>query len=162
MEQAGIQVRPVARADRTWVAERIVDWWMSPVTVSDGRVRRPAELNGFIALIDECFAGLVTLAIEDGACVVVTLNSMQEGVGVGTALLQAVEEYARRHGCARLRLVTTNDNTRALRFYQRWGMRVTAWRIGTVVDARRLKPEIPLTGNDGIPLLDEIELSKDL
>jgi hypothetical protein len=56
-------------------------------------------------------------------------------------------------------LVTTNDNMRALRFYQRLGWELVAVHRGAVDRAREtLKPEIPRVGNDGIPLRDEIEL----
>jgi ribosomal protein S18 acetylase RimI-like enzyme len=89
----------------------------------------------------------------------VTLNSLAEGRGVGRALLDAVREEARRQNCERLWLVTTNDNTRALRLYQRWGLRLTALRPGAVDESRRrLKPEISQTGSDGIPIRDELEL----
>ena len=54
--------------------------------------------------------------------------------------------------------MTTNDNLRALRFYQRRGFRLKELRPGAVNDARRLKPQIPLYGADGIPMRDEIEL----
>jgi ribosomal protein S18 acetylase RimI-like enzyme len=82
--------------------------------------------------------------------------------GVGTALLQLVEQAAQQ-GCGRLWLVTTNDNVDALRFYQRRGFRLAALRRGAVDDGRaRLKPEIPTVGDYGIPLRDELELDKPL
>ena len=57
--------------------------------------------------------------------------------------------------------MTTNDNTDALRFYQRRGFRIRAVRSGAVDDARRrLKPGIPAIGDHGIPLSDEIELER--
>jgi pimeloyl-ACP methyl ester carboxylesterase len=56
-------------------------------------------------------------------------------------------------------VVTTNDNTDALRFYQRVGFRLREARVGAVDEARRtLKPSIPRAGRHGIPLRDEIEL----
>jgi hypothetical protein len=60
-------------------------------------------------------------------------------------------------------VVTTNDNVDALRFYQRRGFRLTAVRCGAVDQSRRtVKPQIPVTGNYGIPIRDEIELVQDL
>jgi hypothetical protein len=42
-------------------------------------------------------------------------------------------------------------------------MRILAPLITNAVDkARKIKPEIPLVGNDGIPIRDEIELRKGL
>jgi hypothetical protein len=58
--------------------------------------------------------------------------------------------------------VTTNDNLAALRFYQRRGMRLVAVHAGAVAEARRLKPSIPLVGQHGIPIRDELELELDL
>jgi hypothetical protein len=60
-------------------------------------------------------------------------------------------------------LNTTNANTHALRFYQRRGFRIREVRLG-MVDRERatIKPEIPATDEDGIPISDEIELVIDL
>jgi hypothetical protein len=69
---------------------------------------------------------------------------------------------ARRRGCQRLWLVTTNDNLRALGFYQRRGFHPRALRAGAVAQARRLKPAIPEHSPDGIPIRDELELELEL
>jgi acetolactate synthase regulatory subunit len=51
----------------------------------------------------------------------------------------------------------------ALRFYQRRGFRLAALHAGAVDDSRaRLKPEIPVTGDHGIALRDELELEVEL
>ena len=39
-----------------------------------------------------------------------------------------------------------------------WGMTIAALRPNALEESRKLKPEIPMTGIDNIPLLDEIEL----
>ena len=58
-------------------------------------------------------------------------------------------------------LVATNDNRSALRFYQRRGLAITQVRPGAVGAARRtLKPSIPLAGEHGIPIRDEILLER--
>ncbi len=46
----------------------------------------------------------------------------------------------------------------ALRFYQKRGFVLVAIHRDALDISRKLKPEIPLIGNDGIPLRDEIEL----
>ena len=55
-------------------------------------------------------------------------------------------------------LITTNDNTRALRFYQRRGFQMTQVYWHAVAEARKIKPEISLVSDDGIPIEHEIEL----
>ena len=62
-------------------------------------------------------------------------------------------------GCRRFWVVTTNDNVDALRFYQRRGFRLAELRTGAVDRSRQEKPQIPRTGDYGIPLHDEIDLA---
>jgi RimJ/RimL family protein N-acetyltransferase len=86
------------------------------------------------------------------------LDALERHAGVATRLLAAAVDLARAQRLRRLWLVTTNDNLDALRFYQRRGMRLVAVHRGAVDAARRLKPSIPLVGDHGIPLHDELEL----
>jgi hypothetical protein len=46
----------------------------------------------------------------------------------------------------------------ALRFYQKRGFVLVAVHRNALEQSRKLKPEIPLIGDDEIPLRDEIEL----
>lgn len=57
---------------------------------------------------------------------------------------------------------SSNDNLNALRFYQKYGFTLVALYPNALAQSRKLKPQIPLIGNDGIPLRDEIELELDL
>jgi hypothetical protein len=43
-----------------------------------------------------------------------------------------------------------------MRFYQRRGFRMTGLFPDAIEDSRRIKPTIPLRGNDGIPIRDEV------
>lgn len=107
--------------------------------------------------------GLATYRIDGDDTELTALAADPRGMGTGTALVDTVAAAARAAGAARLWLVTTNDNMRALRFYQRRGFRLVALRPGAVDEARaRLKPTIPPVGDDGIPLHDELELARDL
>ncbi len=129
--------------------------------VSRGRVHRPAELPGFVALRDQEPVGLLTYRREAPRWEVVSLEALHHGRGIGSLLLRALEAEARVEGAAGLWLITTNDNLRALRFYQRRGYRLRALHVGALDESRRLKPGIPALGEHGIPLRDEIELWRD-
>jgi GNAT superfamily N-acetyltransferase len=118
----------------------------------------PEKLPGFVADIDGKWVGLLTYEIRNWECEVVTINSTSETLGIGSGLLEAVRKVAISAGCKRLWLITTNDNTRALRFYQKRGFRLVALYPNQLEKSRLLKPEIPVVGMDGIPLRDEIEL----
>jgi GNAT superfamily N-acetyltransferase len=102
--------------------------------------------------------GLATFQPGDHAGELVTLDAVIENHGVGSALIAAVRQHAMAAGWKQVSVVTTNDNTRALCFYQKRGFAIAAVYVDAVADARKLKPGIPLFGADGIPIRDEIEL----
>lgn len=154
----GIEVREATADDRGWMADFIAIHWPGDILVSLLVVHRVAELNGLVAWEGDQRAGLLTWVVKDLDFEVVTLSSASERRGIGTALMKAAIALARQHDCSRVWLVTSNDNTPAIRFYQRLGMRMVALHRD-VVDHQRatLKPTLPLLGLDGIPLHDEIE-----
>jgi ribosomal protein S18 acetylase RimI-like enzyme len=151
-------IRQLDENDRPWVQHLLTTHWGTCTIVTRERMHQADELPGFIAELDGERCGLITYRIEDEQCEMISLNSLREGCGVGTALLAAAQTAARQAGCQRVWLITSNDNLPAVRFYQRRGWRLVAIHRGALDDARRLKPEIPLTGIDGIPLHDEIEM----
>jgi ribosomal protein S18 acetylase RimI-like enzyme len=161
---AGIEPAPISieTLPQERLAHRIdsfLERHHSARVVSRGRMHYPAKLPGFVALHRGEPIAVATYRIEGGDCEIVTLHSEIESAGAGSALIEAVRAVASAAGCRRLWLVTTNDNTHALRFYQRRGFNIAAARVGAIDEvSRRLKPEIPLTGNDAIPLRDEIEM----
>jgi SAM-dependent methyltransferase len=126
--------------------------------VSRGRVHDLTKQPGFVALVGGKPVGLLTYHIVDGACEITGLTSGSGGRGAGSALIEAARTAAEKAGCWRLWLITTNDNLHALRFYQKRGFFLVAVYPNSLQEARRLKPEIPMTGLDGLPLRDEIEL----
>jgi len=60
-------------------------------------------------------------------------------------------------GCEKIVLVTTNDNINALCFYQKRGFDMVRIYHNALDKSRSLKPEIPLVGENDIPLKHEIE-----
>ncbi|KXK48878.1 MAG: GNAT family N-acetyltransferase [Chloroflexi bacterium] len=161
---SGITIRPLTQQDRTWVAQFLDEHWKSTKIVSRGQSYYGHLLPGFVASIpdDETGAeepiGLLLYRQEDSECEVMTLDSIQRKSGVGTALLEAMKQYALENGIRRLWLITTNDNLDALRFYQKRGWHLVTIHRDALNESRRLKPQIPIIGLDGIPLRDEIEL----
>jgi ribosomal protein S18 acetylase RimI-like enzyme len=155
----GFRIRPTQSSDGEWIAPFMVEHWGESFVVAHGMIFHPAELPGFVALdADDRPIGLVTYRIAGSSCEIVTLNSLHESRGIGTGLANAVRDAAARTGCDRLWLITTNDNLRALGFYQKRGYRLVAVHRDALRRSRELKPSIPLVSPDGIPLRDEIEL----
>jgi GNAT superfamily N-acetyltransferase len=145
------------RADeQVWIERFLNRSWGSTV-VSRGVAHDASRLPALLAVQDGEIVGLATFCLENGECELVTLDSLEEGRGIGSALLAGVSERAGQSGCTRLWLITSNDNVNAIRFYQRRGMRLVAVHRGAIDEARRIKPSIPLIGQHGIPIHDELE-----
>ncbi|MCB0084386.1 MAG: GNAT family N-acetyltransferase [Caldilineaceae bacterium] len=138
----------------------MIEQWGAEMSVVRGQPFWPHKLPGFVAeSADGEQIGLATYRLLDIVTgELATLDSLRPGLGVGTALVQAVADAVRTQGCQRLIVVTTNDNLPALRLYQRHGFVLAALRVNALAASRMLKPQIPLVGLDGIPLRDEIEL----
>ena len=71
-------------------------------------------------------------------------------------------QWARANGVRRLWLVTSNDNTPAIRFYQRQGWDLAELHRDALAASRALKPEIPLRGRDGIEMRHELVFERRL
>jgi GNAT superfamily N-acetyltransferase len=157
-----MRVREATAADRDWI-ERFLDEHGSRRVARAGELVAPLDHPMLVAETgDGQPTGLLTYIVAGGDCEILTLHAVDQWHGAGTALIAAIRDMVARRGCNRVWLVTTNDNVDALRFYQRRGFRIASVRTGAVDDARRdLKPEIPVVGQHGIPLRDEIELELD-
>jgi GNAT superfamily N-acetyltransferase len=154
-----VAVRPLTRGDRAWLAKSLHAHWGSIHVVSRGRLFEDVtRLPGIVAEARPGHPiGFALLRLEEDEAEVVVLQSLEEGRGAGTALLEAARAHAQAAGCRRLWLVTTNDNLHALRFYQRRGWDWIAMHRDAVVESRRLKPEISSLGADDIPIRHELE-----
>lgn len=151
-------IRDLSPEDKPWVQRVLIQYWGSTVQLTRGHRFQADELPGVVAVRDGSEVGLLTYNIDGDACEIITHNSMAGHGGIGSCLLDAVRAKARELGCKKLWLITTNDNTPAVRFYQRRGFEMVALHRDAVTNARKLKPEIPNVGFDGIPIRHEIEM----
>lgn len=166
-EISAFYIRPLDKTDRNWVAQFMDKHWSSTKIVSRGRVHYGHLLPGFVAVAGTPeksgeTLGLITYHIEGNQCEIVTIDSLYPKHGIASALIEAVKNEVSAAGAKRLWLITTNDNTHALRFYQRRGFTLVAVYPEALAESRKLKPQIPIIGIDGIPLRDEIELEMKL
>jgi ribosomal protein S18 acetylase RimI-like enzyme len=153
-----IRIAEITDADREWVGNTLIERWGAVQLATRGKIHQADRLPGFIAVYDGNPSGLITLRFDGSECEIISLNSFEEGIGIGRALLDAAKNTAISKGCKRLWLITTNDNLKAIRFYQIYGFTITAIHANSIEELRKLKPAIPLIGIDGIPIRDEVEL----
>ncbi len=152
-----LEILPIDTTFRGRVDALIKEEWHGPLSVTKGIITDTSKCPGFVAAENGEMLGAITYQIQGDECEIITLNSLREGIGVGTSLISAVKETAAAAGCRRLWLCTTNDNTHAIRFYQRYGFTLAAVHINALNRSRELKPCIPLIGMDGISLQHEFE-----
>jgi len=145
-------------SDRPWLRQWMTRQWGAELMLVHGEQIYLAEYPGFAAVTGDQVVGLVTYGLRGTECEILSLDSLVESQGVGSALMEAVRQMALQNGIRRLWLVTTNDNLNALRFYQKRGFELVKINRHAVDAARQLKPSIPLLGEFGIPIRDEIEL----
>lgn len=160
--KVAFEIKEIGEEHRDWLHSHVQKIWNGRFVVSRGVAYEPADLPGYIAIKDGVPVGVATYYIHDSECELITLDALSPWQGVGTALIEAVEEKARNEACGRMWMITTNDNIDGLRFYQRRGYVICAVHPNAIDESRKLKPSIPLVGNYGIDIRDEIELEKNL
>ena len=187
MTEEAFSIRALQREDREWVTHFLDERWGSTQMVTRGRILYGHLLPGFAAertkpleegedaqieidddateenpIVTMEKIGLLTYNVEDKDCEIVSLNSNIEGIGIGSALVDELISAAKEAKIKRIWLITTNDNLPALKFWQKRKFEIVMVHRNSIEQARRLKPQIPITGIEGIPIRDEIELELNL
>jgi len=153
-----IQIRKINSSDKEWVRDLFISNWGGDFIVSRGKIHKSDNLEGFIAQENSDKVGLVTVNVENNEMEIVTIDSLKPGEGIGTLLLKEVIKMAKEKNVKRVWLITTNDNLNALKFYQKNNFYLIKVYPGAIAESRKIKPQIPKIGEDGIPIRDEIEL----
>ena len=101
-------------------------------------------MTGFIAEANGRRIGHITYFIHKNDQEIVTLAVNNENRGMGTILIEKVINIAKSNGKIWLWLLKTNDNSNAIRFYQKKGFTIAAIYINSISELRKIQPEIPL------------------
>ena len=134
-----------------------------PPVVGVLREYQPSDVEGIVWRdLDIGRTGVVTWWIDGERAEITSVHAEPPGGGTGTRVMDAAEEELRRCGVKVVVLATTNDNTRALNFYIKRGYRLVRLHLDAMDRVREVKPGVPLTGREGVPLQDMWELEKAL
>ncbi|MEN8908378.1 MAG: GNAT family N-acetyltransferase [Clostridiales bacterium] len=148
---------------RTFVNDFISKTWGSQIIVSRGKVFNANRLEGYVVVDDEDeVKGILTYCTARHKCEIVSLNSLLENEGIGSSLIEHLEKYAKSKKCKKITVFITNDNMHAFGFYQKKGYNMKALHRNSVIDSRKIKPQIPLIGYNDIAVLHEVEFEKAL
>jgi len=147
----------ITENNRNEVNQILINEWEATDIIIRGKIIDGTKLDGFLAIKGNKIIGLITYIIEENECEICSLNSFIENKGIGTNLINTVLQYAKANGCSRVKLITTNDNIRGLEFYQRRGFVFSNIYKNAIENSRKIKPQIPLFADNGLPIRDEIE-----
>lgn len=153
----GVRVRYAGPEDASWIRALLDERWGGQEQVANGEAYRPADLPGFVAELDDAVVGYAALRILGDVAEIGVMEALTPRLGAGTALVAALADAARAAGPTTLRAITTNDNVGAQAFYRATGFHLARTRRGVVATSRSIKPSIPLTGDDGVPITDELD-----
>jgi N-acetylglutamate synthase-like GNAT family acetyltransferase len=140
--------------------EKLKENWGSSVIVSRRKKYESIDLSGFIIENNKQKLVICLYKIENNECEMIVLEAFEQRIGMGTALLNRLIENCSNDKIKRIWLITTNDNIDALRYYQKHGFEIVCIYRNEIDYSRKMKPEIPIIGNYGIKIKDEIEMEK--
>ncbi|MGH2760651.1 MAG: GNAT family N-acetyltransferase, partial [Actinomycetota bacterium] len=104
-----VDVRPFTDHDKEWAYSLLFPRGGPSRIASKQVLYDPLTLSGFVAWKDGERIGLATYRLEENECELLTLDSVFDGTGSGTALIEAVKDAARSAGSRSVWLITTND-----------------------------------------------------
>jgi ribosomal protein S18 acetylase RimI-like enzyme len=151
---------PIDSSLRAWAGAVVSEYFGSPRVVSRGRMHDVSRLPGLVALLDGKPVGYLGYWVDGADVEIVALVSTRTRRGVARALISELDAIVSAQGVRRIVLVTTNDNVPAQRFYRACWFRLVATYVGAVAESRRLKPEIPILGEGGVLVEDELEYAR--
>jgi len=157
LESQIYEIRQVDDAIRERIQPILDETWGAPYLAFNGKLWDSRTMPGFAAVSGDEVLGYLLYEFHSGLCEIMVLESVARNIGIASALIDKVKQAAKAGGVSKIIVQTSNDNAHAFRFYQRRGFTIREVRLGALDEARRLKPSIPLIGEEGIPLRDEIE-----
>jgi GNAT superfamily N-acetyltransferase len=153
-----ITIRLTTANDANKIMELMNKHWGGEPLVIRAKNYYPSKLEGILAIQENEIIGFLFFDYQANSCEIVVFEVFRKLQGIGTKILNKLKAIATKKNCNRVYLMTSNDNLDALRFYQRQGFYICAIHIDSVKNSRKMKPGIPMIGEYGIPLRDEIDL----
>jgi GNAT superfamily N-acetyltransferase len=155
-----VTLRNATPSDRDNIANLAYLFWEETLVDCFDRTYDVSKLPALVAADGRLIVGALVYSLEREALIIVLLNIEPEyqGRGVARQMLDAACQLARRAGCARVAVSTSNDDLPALALYQSSGFRLTELVAGREIEHHGYAE----AGFGGIPVRDEIRLLRDL
>lgn len=147
---------------RSLVVRDVEEEWAGPLVVTRGQVYDTWHCPGLIAVDEGKLIGYLLYLPKSEEWEILVLHALEKNRGIGTALIDALSEKVKKTGGKKLSVVTTNDNIPAIRFYQRRGFSLGEVGFNALEETRKIKPNVPEIGLEGIRLSHELVFFRSL
>lgn len=152
-----MECKRINSRNRNLINAFIKQHWYTTTMIIRGKEIDMTKVEGFYFIEEKNIIGLITYIVYNDILEITSLDSLQENQGIGSKLVEAVIYEAKERKCQKIILITTNDNINAIKFYQKRGFDMAHLFRNALDISRKLKPDIPLIGENSIPLRHEIE-----
>ena len=152
-------IRQASCDDIELLEELVQLFWGDSIQLMFNQTYRVAQEPAIIAKSDNKILGFIAYTVyskESALIVALGILPGYQGCGIGSKLVEQVENYAKGEEKQQLLVVTSNDNLPALTFYQRLGFQL--FEVAPNVIAEKLG-RLQL-GFARIPIRDELRLRK--
>jgi GNAT superfamily N-acetyltransferase len=153
-----IIIRPKTNTNHKILENFMSLYWGGEPLIVHGKKYFTKDLEGYLAFNNEECIAFLLFERQQIDWEIIVFESYSKFSGIGTKLLNALFDEAKKNNCPAIHVMTTNDNLDALRFYQRRGFVLSGIYLDVVEYARSLKPSIPALGDYDIPIRDELML----
>lgn len=157
-----MKIRQKTNNDYEVVKKLVTDFCCAEMAVIRGKEYYPAKMDGFVAEDNNEIVGYLIYENQGEKYEIIIFEALQKFKGIGTQLLNAFKKLVKEKGVSKIVVMTTNDDLDALRFYQKRGFVICGIDVNAMEKSRKAKPSIPMTGDYGIPLRDEIYLEMEV
>jgi hypothetical protein len=154
-----IEVRKIGKEHDSWARELILSRYRDGISYGRGTAVNLLEAEKLVAVDENDPKALLCYTLGWSDMQIVALEDAGGGEGAARALIERAVQTAKDEESKVLTVALTNDNLEGMILYQLSGFRLSAVKRGSIDEARRKNPDVPLKGKYGILVRDEIELS---
>lgn len=150
--------KAMTQLEKSQIRELVRRFWGEEEQLAFDRKFAVGDLSAYVAQVNNGVVGFVSFAEADDAVIVVALGVLPQyqGSGVGSSLIQKVEDEAKKLGKRKMLVATSNDDLPALAFYQLRGFQIFEVKPNVIAE----KHGAVLKGIGGLPIRDELRLRK--
>lgn len=137
----------------------IIDNWHGSIMIIKGERVDITTEDGYCIIDKNSVVAVVTYRLKNNICEITLLHTIKQRCGIGKMLVYEVIKTVRSKGVDTVMVVTTNDNVGAIAFYQKIGFDIVNIYRNSMDYVRKMKPTVPIMGENNIPLKHEIEFA---